>query len=246
MASFFTNGITIPNQGRGIDIQLSSVKVINPVKKPGPVFNAVARHAYYAGADFFYRVNDDTEFAQHWPRAYVRKLMSLTEPYGCIGPSSVGLGMGGLEGNRILTHDFVHRTHMEVFNKSYYPDQLQDWFMDDWISHVYGYHRTFLSKRIRVIHHNDYHSRRYVVNNDTLQWLMPLIIDGVNRIYAWMLQQYGAHYVSEDIRKDFLADAERTYQFKHNEHFNRSNCTKSGHHHKVCKERSKVRPFQYF
>ena len=42
------------------------------------------------------------------------------------GPSSVQTD------NRILTHDFVHRTHLEIFKMDYYPYQLSDWWMDDW------------------------------------------------------------------------------------------------------------------
>ena len=38
-----------------------TVRVNNVMKKPGPVFNEMARVAYLDGADFFYRVNDDTE-----------------------------------------------------------------------------------------------------------------------------------------------------------------------------------------
>ena len=43
------------------------------------------------------------------------------------------------EGNTlIMTHDFVHRTHLAIFAPFYYPPIFSDWWMDDWISHVYG------------------------------------------------------------------------------------------------------------
>ncbi len=39
------------------------------------------------------------------------------------------------QGNdKILTHDFVHRLHLEIFDMNYYPPELVDWWMDDWIS----------------------------------------------------------------------------------------------------------------
>lgn len=38
----------------------------------------IAKQAYRAGSDYFYRVNDDTEFEISWPTAYVR---------ACICPS---------------------------------------------------------------------------------------------------------------------------------------------------------------
>lgn len=40
-----------------------------------------------------------------------------------------------------------------VFKMNYYPPQLTDWWMDDWISLVYGKQRTFKAKKIMVVHH---------------------------------------------------------------------------------------------
>ena len=36
---------------------------------------------------------------------------------------------------------------------NYYPPELTDWWMDDWISLVYGMRRTFKAKKVSVIHH---------------------------------------------------------------------------------------------
>lgn len=41
------------------------------MKKPGPVFLEMARAAYAAGADYFYRINDDTELMVNWPAKFV-------------------------------------------------------------------------------------------------------------------------------------------------------------------------------
>ena len=35
----------------------------------------------------------------------------------------------------ILTHDFVHRTHVDIFG-FYYPRVFTDWFADDWITGI--------------------------------------------------------------------------------------------------------------
>lgn len=106
---------------RGIIISLELVAVDNRLKKPGPVFIEIARRAYDLGADFMYRVNDDTEFHGRWPKLYASTLMKLSPPYGVVGPRCTTTQ------NRILTHDFVHRTHMEIFNMTYYPVELPDW-----------------------------------------------------------------------------------------------------------------------
>ena len=42
------------------------VQCDNKLKKPGPVFNIITKHAYDVGADYIYRVNDDTEMAAPW------------------------------------------------------------------------------------------------------------------------------------------------------------------------------------
>jgi len=53
-----------------VDIMLKMVVVRNEMKKPGPVFLEMAVVAYGIGAEYFYRVNDDTEFMQPWAKVY--------------------------------------------------------------------------------------------------------------------------------------------------------------------------------
>ena len=50
------------------------VRVKNDLKKPGPVFNKMAEAAYDLGADYFYRVNDDSEFLQTWTTPFIQVL----------------------------------------------------------------------------------------------------------------------------------------------------------------------------
>ena len=47
---------------------------------------------------------------------------------------------------------------------NYYPPELADWWMDDWISFVYGKQRTFKASQISVHHHTGAHGRRYKIN----------------------------------------------------------------------------------
>ena len=42
----------------------------------------MARAAYYGGADFFYRVNDDTELMNKWALTFVSAIDSLPLPGG--------------------------------------------------------------------------------------------------------------------------------------------------------------------
>lgn len=72
--TWFQEHISRVLRQRNIHASLHLVKVTNTMKKPGPVFLEMARAAYRAGADFFYRVNDDTEFLEKWPKAFVGAL----------------------------------------------------------------------------------------------------------------------------------------------------------------------------
>jgi hypothetical protein len=90
----------------GVTVKLALLRFLNALRKPGPAFNYVAAAAFRDGADFFYRVNDDSVFVTPWARAFVGALRALRPPLvGVVGPTC-------LEGKKsILTHDFTHRTH---------------------------------------------------------------------------------------------------------------------------------------
>ncbi|CAE7609811.1 unnamed protein product [Symbiodinium microadriaticum] len=180
--TWFDDNVAVPLKEKNIFIKLRTVRVDNKLRKPGPVFLEIARFAYDKGAQFLYRVNDDTEFRGRWPRLYANALLSLGPPYGAVGPHSIG------SNNRILTHDFVHRMHMEVFDMKYYPVELPDWWMDDWITHVYGPLRTFHSKKVGVYHHTNVHGQRYKVDQSNSKSLLKLIKKGRLTIRHWMIK----------------------------------------------------------
>ena len=194
--AWFKNNVENPMRKNGINIKLRLVKVNNTIKKPGPVFLEMARAAYNGNASYFYRINDDTELMSNWAEKYITGLSSLSLPYGVIGP----LCNQGNE--KILTHDFTHRVHMEVFEMNYYPPELTDWWMDDWISLVYGKLRTFKAKSVPVMHHTGTHGTRYAVDQSNKNRLNNLIIEGRKKIRSYML----THNVPESDIKAFDLD----------------------------------------
>ena len=135
-------------------MELRYAVVDNKVKKPGPVFTAITKEAYYnAKADYIYRVNDDTELATRWAKKFTHALATM-DNVGAVGPACK-------QGNRrILTHDFTHRKHMDIFQGQYYPPDLSDWWMDDWISRVYGAARTIKASNVEIVHHTHQHGQR--------------------------------------------------------------------------------------
>jgi hypothetical protein len=139
----------------GVQAQAVVMRFANGAQKPGPAFNFMMAAAAADGADYLYRINDDTELAgAEWTTQAVGQLLALQPPnVGVAGPLC---GQGNRE---ILTHDFVHRQHLEIF-PTYYPPVFTDWFLDDWISAVYGPFRTRFGPWA-VAHWNDTHGQRY-------------------------------------------------------------------------------------
>lgn len=185
--AWFDEFVEQPMKTRGISVKLFFRKVNNVQKKPGPVFNEMAREAFSnpdIKADFFFRVNDDSEILQKWPLLYTRALKELNPPLvGVVGPLC-------RQGNtRILTHDFTARVHMEIFEENYYPPPLSDWWMDDWVSFVYGSQRTFKSTKVEIVHHTGAHSTRYNVDKSHEKLLPNLVKEGKNKIANFMRKQ---------------------------------------------------------
>ena len=125
-------------------------------KKNRIPMNELCRAAYEHGADYIVRINDDTEFvSEGWITLATEKLQSFTPPnVGAVGPTCH-------EGNdSIMTHDMVHRTHLDIFGV-YYPPEFDNWFLDDWITYVYGNKRTSKLPNWVVKHHTGKHGTRY-------------------------------------------------------------------------------------
>jgi hypothetical protein len=104
-------------------------------------------------------------------------------------PPNVGVvGPICREGNtRIITHDLVHRTHLEIFDY-YYPPILSDWWMDDWITMVYD-ERHFTKGPFVVRHHVSMHGTRYSVDYAHEQMLQGELRSGRMQIQAWLAQR---------------------------------------------------------
>jgi hypothetical protein len=205
--SWFADNIHVPMKEKGILITFRKVKVNNTVKKPGPVFLEMARAAYDAKADYMYRVNDDTEFLTRWPAIFVKALADVPDSLAVVGPTCK-------QGNqKILTHDFVARKHMEVFEMNYYPPELTDWWMDDWISFVYGKQRTFKAKAVRVIHHTGAHGQRYEVDRSHEGMLKKLLETGRKKVRQSLLK----HKASSNAMAIFDKDKYQAESFRHND-----------------------------
>ena len=198
--AWFNSYIASPLQRNGIDISLHPVRVKNSAKRPGPVFTAIAKAAYGLHADYYYRVNDDSEFLGKWAKLYTNTLKQHPLQLGVIGPSCYH------SRDRILTHDFVYKTHMEIFNGIYYPIEFSDWYMDDWISAVYGPQLTFISKKVGIDHHFRYRERSYDVNRENLKLLDPLVKSGQEKIIQFLEEKVANGAIPQEYVTSFKKD----------------------------------------
>lgn len=145
-------------------------------------FNEITHAAWAAGADYIVRVNDDTEFVTRmWLSQGVGALRRHT-------PSNVGVvGPTCNEGTTaIMTHDMVHKTHMEIFNGTYYPVAFNNWFVDDWITKVYAPGRSHQLKTWVVKHHIGKHGTRYTPVMHADHKVNTAVKKGAAQIARWV------------------------------------------------------------
>jgi hypothetical protein len=175
-------------------------------------FNEVALTAYNEGADYFCRVNDDTEFlTNEWITTGVSALQNYDPPnIGVVGPKCS-------EGNTvIMTHDMVHRTHMEIFRGYYYPPSFGNWYLDDWITNVYtstnlgpNFSRSLVLGDWVVKHWLS--TTRYIPDESDAQWL-PIEYDrGRRLILDYIRTNYPNHaadtWITQSVlRPELLSD----------------------------------------
>jgi Nucleotide-diphospho-sugar transferase/Polysaccharide biosynthesis len=117
------------------DSWLNVTLAVFPTRKGNIPFNEIALVAYDEGAEYFCRVNDDTEFITvGWITMAVAVLQYQYDPpnVGVVAPKC---GQGN---TAIMTHDLVHRTHMDIFHGNYYPPAFDNWYLDDWMTQVYS------------------------------------------------------------------------------------------------------------
>jgi hypothetical protein len=159
------------------------VHFLSVAKSTRVPFNEGCRAAYELGADYIVRVNDDTQFTgKGWLSTAVEVLNDFVPAgMGVVGPTCK-------QGNtEILTHDMVHRTHLDIFD-DYYPVEFENWYLDDWISHVYGESHTkkLLPEEWEVVHNTQIYGTRYTANETKAELLSGSLISSKQRIIDFL------------------------------------------------------------
>ncbi len=75
--------------------------------------------------------------------------------------------------------DCVHRSHLDIF-PTHYPPELTDWWLDDWITYVYGGSNTKKLGKVVVLHH--LLATRYEVKWESKKILKSLLDQGRRKL----------------------------------------------------------------
>ena len=192
---YLSHAAAIRNASATIAPWLDLMLLFYPATKNRVPNREAALQAYADGAEYLHRTNDDISFmSSSWLTGAVTALRSLSPPnIGVVGPKVYGDGMRG--GSTTL--DVVHRTHLQIF-ADYYPPQLDNWFVDDWIAFAYTrgrQRRTFVlagHKRFPDlfwrVQHVFTHGRRYKVSMGQKGLLPALVECGRDAIDAYINQ----------------------------------------------------------
>lgn len=115
--------------------------------------NYITKEAYLDGYDYFFRVNDDSQFTvKGWTSRLVEALQR-NEDFGAAGV------LDDLN-PRIWTHSFVGRPHIEIFG-FHFPFSFGNYWSDDWITAAYTRRFSLWLYDIDIRHHK--HAERYRV-----------------------------------------------------------------------------------
>ena len=108
----FIDVICVP---RHIVVSIHTV-ICSHTHKPAWAQNDAMLEAYLYNMDYYYRINDDSVLSTPgWTEVFIKILKGYNPPnVGVVGPMHQGGNTG------ILTYDFVHRSHLDMFG-FYYP-----------------------------------------------------------------------------------------------------------------------------
>ena len=91
--------------------------------------------AFEDGCDYFYQCGDDVQLLNPgWINHSIETLKSSNN-MGVTGPIHKSFS-AIYQKELLLTQSFVSRKHMEIFGY-YFPNEIINWCVDDWISEVY-------------------------------------------------------------------------------------------------------------
>ena len=114
--------------------------------QPARCQNEAMMAGYYDNHEYYFRVVDDSVLkTSGWTEALITALQ-------CMHPPNVGLVAPNITRapKNLLTFEFVHRTHFEIFGY-FYPYVFRHWWGDTWMNHVYEPHHKKTVQQVSLI-----------------------------------------------------------------------------------------------
>ena len=100
------------------------------------MWNKCFEYGIQENYEYFLQCGDDIEFfTDGFEDAFI-KFLKQNGNKGVCGFGDMGRLYFDRE-DRLLTQSFVHRTHYDIFGY-YYPKEIMNWGIDDWITEIYG------------------------------------------------------------------------------------------------------------
>ena len=153
------------------NFSISIEKMYNLKGKVGEIWSNLAKTAINNN-EYLYQLGDDINFlTSGWEKIFINKLKEFNN-IGVVGPLD-------LKNMHVLSQSFVHNTHLKIFDK-YYPDRIQNWYIDNWIQDVYKPNRFFMFKDIQV--ENNGGLQRYEIKRHDPNDLKVLVESGQKKI----------------------------------------------------------------
>ena len=142
-----------------------------------------------------FRINDDTRLkSSNWTERLIAQLKVMDPPQlGVVGPQHKG------GNNKILTYDFVHRTHVDILGY-YYPNCFPDWYADAWITHIYNKIGHMEKVKDVLLVHTGKKGTRYKVKQWRGDLKQPVIDMSVHVIQDWMSHNATIHALNSNLK----------------------------------------------
>ena len=178
------SAILFDDKHEAIPINYVSIRKDLTGDRPNRIpFNEVCQAAFDYGATYIVRVNDDSEFVT---TGWIPLATSALQEFS---PTNVGVvGPTCHQGNQeIMTHDMVHAaSHYSIFD-TYYASEFDNYYIDDWITRVYGKDRTQQLTDWEVVHHYEkfgggVHKERYKPSFGQDKLLDQLVMKGTEKV----------------------------------------------------------------
>ena len=132
--NFFINNknniTTYFNNITGDNYSIKFIVIKNLKNKVGKIWSLLADIAREEN-EYIYQLGDDIQMlTKYWDNYFINRLISSNN-FGCVGPLDLKYN------STLVTQSFVHIKHLEIF-KNYFPDEIFNWKIDNWICYVYG------------------------------------------------------------------------------------------------------------